>query len=79
MKRKKYTLWDYKNIQKSEKIIRIFLLRKSDTLRLTEHHWSEIKFFKIKKHGGEKDEKFLSTLNNFNKSFIKKIKDNKKI
>lgn len=78
MKRKEYVIWDCKIIKKSEKVIRQFLLKNSDILRLTEHHWSEIKFFKIKRHGGEKDEKFLSTLESFKQYFIKKVISDKK-
>jgi len=78
MERKEYTIWDYKKIKKSEKIIRNFLLKNSDTLRLTEHKWSEIKFFKIKRHGGEKDEKFVSVLELLKPYFIKKVISDKK-
>ncbi|MBI4159418.1 hypothetical protein HY500_04135 [Candidatus Woesearchaeota archaeon] len=78
MKRKEYIIWDYKKLKKSEKTIRKFLLKNSDTLRLTEHHWVHIKFFKLKRHGGEKDDRFVSILEKLKQHFIKKVTSDKK-
>ncbi|MBI2106922.1 hypothetical protein HYT57_02960 [Candidatus Woesearchaeota archaeon] len=78
MKRKEYVIWNYKNLEKSEKLIRKFLLKNSDTLRLTELKWTEVKLFKIKKYGGEKDERFVSILEKLKKNFIKKVTSDKK-
>jgi hypothetical protein len=79
LKMKEYTI-SFANAQKSEKAIRKYLLDNSDTIRLTEYAWTELEFFKFKlaKYGGEKDEKFKSTLEGLKAFFKRKVVNNTK-
>jgi hypothetical protein len=77
MARKQYTL-SFDKAQESEKIVRTFLLENSNIVRLTEISWTEIGFFKIKRFGGEKDRKFVETLEKLEPFFLKKITNNKR-
>jgi hypothetical protein len=75
--RKEYTI-SFNRARKSEKVIRDFLLKKSNIIRLTKIYWSEFKFPQIKKFGGENDPNFAKVLNNLKPAFIKKITNNKR-
>ena len=77
MTRKKYTI-SFDKAKKSEQTIRKFLLCNSDSVRLTEVHSIEFGFFKINKKVGEKDKKFIETLEKLKPFFIKRITNNKK-
>ena len=77
MIRKEYSL-SFDKAEKSEQAVRKFLLRNSDSVRLTEVHSVELGFFKIKRRGGEKDRRFIETLEKLKPFFIKKIINNKK-
>ncbi len=78
MTRKEYTISDNNHVQKSEPVLRHFLLSHSDSIRLTEIRHVEIGFFRIKRFGGEKDIKFIETLGKLKPFFIKKITNNQK-
>jgi hypothetical protein len=77
MERKKYHLC-FDKAEKYEKDIRRFLLSSSDVIRVTEHHWTEVKLFKITKYGGEHDERFMAVVKELKPFFIKKIINNEK-
>ncbi len=77
MVRTEYTL-SFDNAEESEEIVREFLLKNSDSLRLTEVHSINLGFFKINRDGGVKDEKFIETLDRIKPFFIKRITNNKK-
>ncbi len=77
MARIEYTL-SFDKAEKSEKVVREFLLNNSDSIRLTEVHGLKIGFFKINRLGGDKDEKFIEMLDQIKPFFIKKITNNKK-
>ena len=55
MTRKEYTL-SFDKAEESEQSVRKFLLKNSDSVRLTEVHSIELGFFRINR-GGEKDKK----------------------
>ncbi len=71
MTRKKYTI-SFDKAEKSEQTARKLLLSNSDSVRLTEVHSTESGFFKIKRMGGEKDKRFIETLEKLEPFFIKK-------
>ena len=69
MEKKEYWV----NERTPENLIRNYLLRNADSVRLTNIQWTDI--FKFKKYGTENDPIFLKTINNLKGDFIKKSKD----
>ncbi len=65
-----------KEFAKTEPVLREFLLKNCNVLRLTQIEWKEGLIFR-KSFGGEKDSKFQNTLKKLNKYFIKSEQNNK--
>lgn len=68
----------FQKAEKYEKKIRKFFLDHADVVRLTEAHWNELRFFYIKRRGGESDPKFKETMKTLHPFFQKTMKNQKK-
>jgi hypothetical protein len=68
---------EHKQAWKSEKILRAFLFKKADRVRLTYTPWTE-GFFKRIRHGSENDPKWIETKENLRPYFVRKVINNKR-
>ena len=64
--------------QAQEKVVRTFLLKKSNIVRLTAVTWSEISWFKIRRFGGHRDLCFREIFGQLKPFFLKKVVNNKR-
>ena len=73
MERKEYVV-GWNNAEKSEKVLRDFLLKNADTVRFTSNTYSEGRENKIVKRCGDDDPKLNKLLKKLEKDFIKRTK-----
>ncbi len=69
--------YEYRGNKTQEKFLRNYLLQNSDTLRLTNHLFSEVRLFRIKRYGTRSDQWLTKTLALLQPYFQKKVINNR--